>query len=581
MITPEQLCEKIEEIYHRKGKAVIAIDGRCGAGKSTLGAWLAEQFHARLFHMDDFYLQAHQRTPERYAEAGGNIDWERFTAEVLEHLDDPEGLTYHLFEHKGFTLGKAVHAARTDITVIEGSYSMRPELTPYYDLTVFLDIDPAKQQERIRRRNGEEVLQMFIQRWIPLEEKYFLELDVRNRCDHIMIINGSLEGSAEKRRTSEMTQLTEEFVTTLPKLGFGLMRLPRLEDGKTIDVEQTKKMVDAFLAAGMKYFDTAFVYEGSEDACRQALVDRYPRESYYLATKLNAGMPGLTEETAKQEFYTSLERTGAQYFDFYLLHAIGKGNIDKYNNWDIWGFAQEQKAKGLIKHVGFSFHDTAEMLDEVLTAHPEAEFVQLQINYADWESNSVQSRLCYEVCRKHNKPVVVMEPVKGGMLANPPAPVKEIFNQADPHASPASWAIRFVASKPGILVVLSGMSNLAQMEDNLSYMKDFKPLSEAEADTVKKAQDALTSIPSIPCTGCRYCVAGCPMQINIPSIFSAMNTNLVFQNKERAQGSYNMATRGDHGKASACIKCGACEAQCPQHLQIRDLLEQAAEMFGE
>ena len=288
-----------------------------------------------------------------------------------------------------------------------------------------------------------------------------------------------------------MTQLTEEFVNTLPKLGFGLMRLPRLEDGKTIDVEQTKKMVDAFLAAGMKYFDTAFVYEGSEDACRQALVERYPRESYYLATKLNAGMPGLTEETAKQEFYTSLERTGAQYFDFYLLHAIGQKNIDKYNDWGIWEFAQEQKAKGLVKHVGFSFHDSAEMLDQVLTAHPEAEFVQLQINYADWESDSVQSRLCYEVCRKHNKPVVVMEPVKGGMLAVPPKAVKEIFEAADANASPASWAIRYVASKPGILVVLSGMSNLAQMEDNLSYMADFKPLNEAEEAVLKNVQDTL------------------------------------------------------------------------------------------
>ncbi|MBQ6221369.1 MAG: aldo/keto reductase [Solobacterium sp.] len=367
----------------------------------------------------------------------------------------------------------------------------------------------------------------------------------------------------------------------MPKLGFGLMRLPRLEDGKTIDVEQVKVMTDAFLDAGMRYFDTAFVYEGSEEACRKALVERHPRESYYLATKLNAGMPGLTEETAKQEFFTSLERTGAQYFDFYLLHAIGKRNLPNYNDWGIWEFAQEQKAKGLIKHVGFSFHDTPELLEEVLTAHPEAEFVQLQINYADWNNPSVQSRRCYEVARKFNKPVVVMEPIKGGMLAVPPVPVKEVLQAANPDVSCASWAVRYVASKEGILVVLSGMSNVEQMEDNLSYMKNFQPLSEEEAAVVAKAQAALEAIPSIPCTGCRYCVAGCPMQINIPSIFSAMNHKLIYDNDERAKSGYANATRGDNGKASSCIKCGACEAQCPQHLQIRDLLEQAAEMFGE
>ena len=373
--------------------------------------------------------------------------------------------------------------------------------------------------------------------------------------------------------------LGKEFVKNMPKLGFGLMRLPRSnKETDEIDVEQTKVMVDKFLAAGLKYFDTAFVYNGSEAAAKAALVDRYPRESYYLASKLNASAHAChDEESAKQEFWTSLERTGAGYFDFYLLHALSRNNIDKYEEYHIWEFVQEQKAKGLIKHVGFSFHDTADVLDEILTKHPEAEFVQLQINYADWDSPTVQSRMCYEVCVKHNKPVVVMEPVKGGTLANPPQSVKDILTAAEPDMSAASWAVRFVADQPNVMVVLSGMSNIEQMEDNTSYMAGFSGMTDEERKTIREAQKALAAIPQIPCTACKYCVDGCPMQIRIPDIFAAMNREMIFNQTEAAKCAYANATKEPHGKASQCIQCGACEGACPQHLPIRDLLVKCAE----
>ena len=372
--------------------------------------------------------------------------------------------------------------------------------------------------------------------------------------------------------------ITEAFAKEMPKLGFGLMRLPRLEDG-TIDVEQCKTMTDMFFEAGMRYFDTAYVYEGSEIAAKQFLVDRYPRDSYYLATKLNAGMPGLDEEKAKAELAESLERTGAGYFDFFLLHALSRNNKEKYDSWGIWDFAKKAKEEGKIKHYGFSFHDDPELLEELLTEHPDVEFVQLQINYADWNSPSVHSKEIYEICVKHKKPVVIMEPVKGGTLANPPQAVIDEFKAADPDASVASWAIRYCASLPGVMVVLSGMSNIAQMEDNLSFMKDFRPLDEAEQAVIRRAQDALAAIPQIPCTACRYCIAGCPMKINIPDIFSASNRVTVYNQTEQAAKSYERATSGEHAKASECIKCGLCEGVCPQHLEIRSLLEECAARF--
>ena len=362
-----------------------------------------------------------------------------------------------------------------------------------------------------------------------------------------------------------------------PKLGFGLMRLPKR--GVVIDVPQVKTMVDLFLAAGFTYFDTAFIYPGSETAIRQALVERYPRDCYTLATKLNAMIaPG--EKAAKKQFETSLERTAAGYFDYYLLHALMENNYRKYEKLHLWDFTAEQKEKGLIRNLGFSFHAGPRLLDELLTAHPEVDFVQLQINYADWENPRVTSRANYEVARKHGKLITVMEPVKGGNLADPPAEVRRLFEAVHPDMSSASWAIRFVASLDGILTVLSGMSNIAQMEDNLSYMKAFQPLDEEEQEVIRQAQRILGRSSTIPCTACRYCTEGCPKEIRIPDIFNAMNRQLGTGQMADALEHYRQVTSEGH-HASDCIECRQCEGACPQHLPITEHLKTAAIMFGE
>ncbi len=363
-----------------------------------------------------------------------------------------------------------------------------------------------------------------------------------------------------------------------PKLGFGLMRLPRNADG-TIDVPQTSEMVDMFLAAGLTYFDTAYVYGGSEEAARKALVERHSRESYTLATKLNVHAQGCVDaETAKKQLETSLERTGAGYFDYYLLHAIGEGNIGEYDAYGIWDFVKEMKEKGLIRHWGFSFHGSTDLLEKLLTDHPDCEFVQLQINYADWENPNVCSRINYETARRHGKSIVVMEPVKGGTLASPPSRVAEILSGANPDVSPASWAIRYVASMDGILTVLSGMSSVEQMKDNLSYMADFKPLNVSEQKTIQEAQKALAQVKSIPCTGCNYCGPGCPMGIRIPKVFAARNAELIWENEGKARRDYAEAVK-EAGTASACIGCGQCESQCPQHIGIIEELRKCAERY--
>ena len=364
-----------------------------------------------------------------------------------------------------------------------------------------------------------------------------------------------------------------------PKLGFGLMRLPKLENGE-IDLDQVKKMVDLFMAAGQTYFDTAYVYDGgkSEEAARKALVERYDRSSFTLCTKLNAWMGAHDEESAKQQFFTSLKRTGAGYFDYYLLHALQPSNYHLYEDWHLWDFVKEQKAKGLIRHWGFSFHATPEILEEVLEKHPDAELVQLQINYADWESEKVAARKCYEIARRHGKSIVVMEPIKGGALANPQPDVAALFKEAAPQSSAASWAIRYAASLDGIITVLSGMSNLAQMRDNLSYMKDFQPLSDEEQAVIRKAQALLGAAKSIPCTACHYCTPGCPMNIPIPAIFSARNRQLVGGQLLRGKADYDAAT-AERGKAKDCIGCGQCESACPQQLSVMTLLKECAGVF--
>ncbi len=369
------------------------------------------------------------------------------------------------------------------------------------------------------------------------------------------------------------------FGEATPKLGFGLMRLPK-KNGK-IDIEQTKKMVDMFMDAGQTYFDTAYVYDGgdSEKAAKAALVDRYPRESYTLATKLCAWMGASSEKTAKQQFYTSLERTGAGYFDYYLLHALQDGNYKMYDKYHIWEFVKEQKQKGLIRHWGFSFHGSPGLLDQLLTEHPDAEFVQLQLNYADWENEKVAARANYEIARKHGRSIVVMEPVKGGSLADPPTDVQKIFREAAPDASFASWAIRFAASLEGIITVLSGMSDTAQMEDNLSYMRDFRPLDSAERDVIRKAQEIMTGSRAIPCTACHYCTAGCPMNIPIPEIFGARNKQLLWGRLEEGREDYEAAVE-KCGAASDCIVCGQCERACPQQINVTERLQECAGVFG-
>ncbi len=369
--------------------------------------------------------------------------------------------------------------------------------------------------------------------------------------------------------------MSDHFGKETPKLGFGLMRLPK--KGLRTDIEQVKKMVDLFMEAGFTYFDTAFVYGTSEQDIKKALVDRYPRDSYTLATKLNAFMMCHDEKSAKEQFYKSLERTGAGYFDYYLLHALMDLNYKKYDKYHIWDFVKEQKEKGLIKNFGFSFHAGPELLDKLLTEHPEVDFIQLQLNYADWNDPTVNSRLNYEMARKHGKSIVVMEPVKGGKLADPPKEVKKLFSAYAPDMSPASWAIRFVASLDGIITVLSGMSNIAQMEDNLSYMKNFKPLNEEEQKIIREAQKILRRSAEIPCTACHYCTDGCPKQIPIPDIFAAANLQLGNGQTAQAKERYSAITEGH--RASDCIGCKQCENACPQHLKITEFLKQCAEML--
>ncbi len=370
--------------------------------------------------------------------------------------------------------------------------------------------------------------------------------------------------------------MSDYFGKEVPKLGFGLMRLPR--KGLATDVEQVKEMVDLFMEAGFTYFDTAYVYPGSEASIRKALVERYPRDSFTLATKLNAFIMAPTEKAAKKQFTTSLERTGAGYFDYYLLHALMENNYKRYDKFHLWDFVKEQKEKGLIRHFGFSFHAGPKLLDELLTAHPEVDFIQLQINYADWENPTVASRANYEVARAHGKSIVVMEPVKGGRLADPPKDVQKLFKAYHPDMSCASWAIRFVASLDGIITVLSGMSNVAQMKDNLSYMRDFRPLNDEEQDIIQQAQRILGRSSTVPCTACGYCMEGCPQEIRIPEIFAAMNKQLGSGQMEEAKADYRAAA-GEGHKASDCVECRQCENACPQHLPITDHLKQAAIML--
>lgn len=357
--------------------------------------------------------------------------------------------------------------------------------------------------------------------------------------------------------------------------GFGYMRLP-MKNGE-VDVAETSRMVDTFLDAGFNYFDTAHGYlDGkSERAIKTCLSSRHPRESYVLTDKLT-GEYFKKEEDVRPLFEAQLAACGVEYFDFYLMHAQNAAYFQHFKACRAYETAFELKAEGKVRHVGISFHDRPEVLEQILNEYPQIEIVQIQLNYLDFEDPAVQSRACYEVCCKRGKPVIVMEPVKGGHLADLPEQAKKILDELH-GGSAASYAIRFAAGFPGIQMVLSGMSNLAQMLDNLSYMKDFKPLDEREMAAVKRVQEVYKSMDLIRCTACRYCTAGCPKHISIPDLFTAMNAKQTHHDWN-SDYYYGIHTH-DGRRASDCIRCGQCEKVCPQHLHIRDLLQDVAKEF--
>lgn len=369
-----------------------------------------------------------------------------------------------------------------------------------------------------------------------------------------------------------MSYLGEE----TPKLGFGMMRLPRNED-KMFDVPQVCDMVDEFMAAGCTYFDTARVYSGSEWVTNRALVERYPRDSFTLATKNAAWAGNKTREDAIATFDTSLEKTGAGYFDYFLLHNVGNTRKLVFDEWGMWEWASGLKDKGLIRHFGFSFHDTADVLRQVLEAHPEVDFVQLQINWADWEDSSVQSRQCGEVAREYEKPVVIMEPIKGGTLSNLPEPVMDILREAEPDRSAAEWALRFAMNVEGLITALSGMSTIEQVQKNVATWKSLTPLSEQERATLDSARKKLKELNVIPCTGCGYCMKQCPVGMNIPGILELYNRMHIYGKIDNADWLVWMMRNKRTGE---CLHCYQCENACPQHIDIVSQVEKTKELFG-
>lgn len=368
------------------------------------------------------------------------------------------------------------------------------------------------------------------------------------------------------------------FAEVKKNFGFGCMRLPM--NGETVDYTEFNKMIDAYLESGFNYFDTAHGYlQGkSEIALHDCLVARYPREKYVLTNKLT-DIFFKNEQEVRPFFESQLQICGVDYFDFYLMHAQSKEKFEYFKKCRAYEQALEFKKEGKIKHFGISFHDTADILEQILLEYPQIETVQIQLNYVDYDDPAVQSRKCLEVCNKYNKPVIVMEPVKGGNLVNLPEQAKNIFDALG-GAGPASYAIRFAASCEGVFMTLSGMSDMQQMKDNLSYMEDFKPLSETERQAISNVYAVFKGMNAIPCTACRYCTDGCPKKISIPDLFACMNTKNIYHDWN-ANYYYNQVHTKNGGKASDCIKCGKCEKACPQHLKIRELLECVAKEFEE